>query len=249
MVEKKELFIKAIFMIKKTKTEQDNKDNKKICFQLNKKLHHFVLDVSCGFDYGVLVIEGESGSGKTTILNCISGIDKPDKGLVKINNNILYDTRNHINVPVRKRRLGYLFQNYGLFPHMTVYQNILYGIKNKCEYKNRTTRKELIEYVDYVIDSFGINHLKQKNPGKISGGEKQRVALCRAIVTKPTLLLLDEPFSALDKKTKRIIYDEFQNFKDQYKIPTILITHDPYESDRFADQKIVIQEGQIVQIA
>ena len=218
-----------------------------IRFKINKKLPHFSLDISCSFDKGILVIQGESGSGKTTLLNCLSGIDKPDDGFFLIGKEMLYDEENKINVPTRNRNLGYLFQNYALFPHMTVYQNIIYGIKNMPAYKDSSDKKELLAYANSVMDSFGIQHLKNKPSGQISGGEKQRVALCRAIVTKPALLLLDEPFSALDRKTKQIIYDEFENFKETYRIPTLLITHDSYESQRFGDQKIMIREGLLIE--
>ena len=220
--------------------------NASIYFSVCKELAHFPLDITCEFDSGILVIQGESGSGKTTLLNCLSGIDKPDSGFFRVNGRILFSSRDRINVPARSRNLSYLFQNYALFPHMTVYQNIVYGIKNQPEYKNTRSKKELLDYADHAIESFGISHLKNKPANRISGGEKQRVALCRAIVTNPSLLLLDEPFSALDRKTKLIIYDEFEKFKETYRIPAILITHDPYESERFADHRIVISEGRLV---
>ena len=149
------------------------------------------------------------------------------------------------NVPVKKRQIGYLFQNYALFPNMTVGKNVIYGIKNKKEYKDKEKRKELLDYADYIMETFQITHLKKRYPHNISGGEKQRVALARAIVTRPRLLLLDEPFSALDMKTKEVVYEEFQSFKKTLGIPTILITHDPRESELFADHKIFMRDGVI----
>lgn len=214
-----------------------------IYFKIRKKLDHFTVDVEYGFEQGTLVIQGESGAGKTTVLNCISGLKSPDEGEIRIHDRVLFDQNTCIKV--KDRRIGYLFQNYALFPNMNVQKNVLYGLKNKKEYRDRSQRKELIEYAEYIMETFGILHLKKQFPPCISGGEKQRVALARAIVTKPSLLLLDEPFSALDAKTKELIYDEFFNFKEKFGIPTILITHDPRESQMFADQKIMMKKGEV----
>ena len=216
-------------------------------FKIVKKLDHFTIDVSYRFDSGILAVQGESGAGKTTLLNCIAGLSEPDEGQIVIGEKVVFDKEKGIQVPTRLRALGYLFQNYGLFPNMTVQQNIVYGIKNKEEYKDRAKRKELLQYADYIMETFGIAHLKAKHPNQISGGEKQRAALSRAIVTKPKLLLLDEPFSALDMRTKEVIYQEFASFKREFKIPTILITHDAAESELFADQRILMKDGKILE--
>ncbi|QOX64609.1 ATP-binding cassette domain-containing protein [Anoxybacterium hadale] len=216
-------------------------------FRIIKRLDHFTIDVNYGFDSGILVVQGESGAGKTTLLNCIAGLALPDDGRISVGEKLVFDHNQGIDVPTRLRALGYLFQNYGLFPNMTVHQNIIYGIKNKEEYKDKKKREELLQYADYIMDTFGIAHLKVKHPNQISGGEKQRVALSRAIVTKPKLLLLDEPFSALDSRTKEIVYQEFAAFKKEFKIPTILITHDTQESELFADRRILMKDGKIVE--
>ncbi len=215
-----------------------------VSFQIVKKLGRFSVDMEYSFEEGVLVIQGESGAGKTTVLNCIAGLKQPDRGRIAIDGRIVFDEKT--NVPVKKRQIGYLFQNYALFPNMTVGKNVIYGIKNKEEYRDRKKRKELLEYADYIMDTFQITHLQKRYPEKISGGEKQRVALARAIVTRPKLLLLDEPFSALDVKTKEVVYEEFASFKKSLGIPTILITHDPQESKLFADHKIFMKDGKIV---
>lgn len=213
-------------------------------FKVKKKLDRFSVDVEYAFDRGVLVIQGESGAGKTTVLNCISGLKKPDAGKVLIEDTLVFD--DGVNVPVKDRHIGYLFQNYALFPNMTVEKNVIYGIKNKKEYRDKSKRSELLEYADYIMGTFQITHLKKRYPANISGGEKQRVALARAIVTQPKLLLLDEPFSALDVKTKEVVYEEFLAFKENLGIPTILITHDPRESELFADHRIFMKEGIIM---
>ena len=215
-----------------------------VSFQIVKKLDRFSVDMEYSFEEGVLVIQGESGAGKTTVLNCIAGLKQPDRGRIAIDGRIVFDEKT--NVSVKKRQIGYLFQNYALFPNMTGGKNVIYGIKNKEEYRDRKKRKELLEYADYIMDTFQITHLQKRYPEKISGGEKQRVALARAIVTRPKLLLLDEPFSALDVKTKEVVYEEFASFKKSLGIPTILITHDPQESKLFADHKIFMKDGKIV---
>lgn len=213
-------------------------------FKIKKKLDRFSVDVEYSFEKGVLVIQGESGAGKTTVLNCISGLKSPDEGLIKIDDRLVFDGKT--NVPVKKREIGYLFQNYALFPNMTVGKNVIYGVKNKKEYKDKSKKKEFLEYAEYIMETFRITHLRKRYPENISGGEKQRVALARAIVTQPKLLMLDEPFSALDMKTKEVVYEEFSTFKKTLGIPTILITHDPKESEMFADHKIFMKDGVII---
>jgi molybdate transport system ATP-binding protein len=215
-------------------------------FKIRKNLDHFAVDLEYEFDHGVLVIQGESGAGKTTILNCISGLTTPDEGRISVEDRIVFDSSAGIDIPTRLRNIGYLFQSYALFPNMTVHQNITYGIKNKPEYKDKDKKEELLRYADHVMETFGIAHLKKKHPNRISGGEKQRAALSRAIVAKPSLLLLDEPFSALDQQTKEIVYQQFALFKKNFQIPTILITHDAKESEMFADHRILIKEGHII---
>ena len=218
-----------------------------ISFRLLKKLNYFSLDIDFAMENQLLVIEGASGAGKTTILNCLAGIVTPDEGVINVDGRVLFSHADRINVPAEKRNIGYLFQNYALFPHMTVKQNVLYGLKNKKSYKARTEKKELLEYAGYMMETLGISHLADKNATAISGGEKQRVALARAMVTKPSLLLLDEPFSALDENTKQRIYDEFMVFRETLRIPTILITHNHRETELFADINITLKEGKVVQ--
>lgn len=212
-----------------------------LSFKIMKKLDHFTLDIECSIDNEILVIEGPSGAGKTTVLNCIAGIVRPDNGEIVLNGLDMFNK----NIPIEKRNIGYLFQNYALFPHMTVKENILYGLKNTSDYKDKSKRRELLDFADHTMESLGISPLAEKKATAISGGEKQRTALARAMVTKPELLLLDEPFSALDENTKEKIYEEFAVFKDTLKIPTILITHDHRETELFADKHIILKEGRI----
>ncbi|MDO4746147.1 MAG: ATP-binding cassette domain-containing protein [Bacillota bacterium] len=211
-----------------------------LSFEINKKLDHFTLDVKYEIDNELLVIEGPSGAGKTTILNCIAGIVAADSS------SIILAGKAISHLPIEKRHIGYLFQNYALFPHMTVEENVLYGLKNSAEYKDKTKRRELLDFASYTMETLGIAHLANKFPQAVSGGEKQRAALARAMVTRPSLLMLDEPFSALDEETKENIYEEFARFKSTLDIPTILITHDHRETELFADKHITLKEGRII---
>lgn len=215
-------------------------------FQIKKQLNYFALDVTCSLSDELLVIEGASGAGKTTLLNCLAGIVTPDAGEIGLDGRQLFHDEERINVPAEKRNIGYLFQNYALFPHMTVKNNVLYGLKNRKEYKDRKLRKTLLEEAACIMQTLGIFHLANKSAVAISGGEKQRVALARAMVTKPDLLLLDEPFSALDENTREKIYEEFAQFKETLRIPTILITHNHRETELFADKQITLKEGRII---
>ena len=217
-----------------------------VSFQLKKRLEQFTLDVSCSFPGSVLVIQGESGSGKSTILNCVSGLLPPDSGTVDVDGRILYNSGQNVNIPVQNRNIGFVFQNFALFPNMTVEKNILYGLKNQVAYRETSTRQEMLQYMEYILETFRIGHLRKKYPYQISGGEKQRTALARAIVTKPDLLLLDEPFSALDMKPKHIDNQEFLELKHRVQMPIILISHDPKESDLFADYRLYLEDGHVV---
>lgn len=209
-----------------------------ISLEIYKEIEYFNIDIDISFDGGILVIQGESGAGKTTLLDCIAGIKSPDRGLISVKERILYSSDKNINLPVKDRNIGYLFQSYALFPHMSVIDNVLYGFKSR--------RIKDFYYVEKVLDSFGIYHIKDKLPANISGGEKQRTALARAIATKPELLLLDEPFSALDKDTKALVYEEFINFKVNFHTDTILITHDEKEAKLLGNKIIRLKDGKVI---
>lgn len=173
-----------------------------------KKLNFFDLDMEISMEKEVLVVQGHSGSGKTTFLNCIAGILTPDDGCVEISGKKVFSKEDKINEPIRNRDIGYMFQNYALFPNMNVEKNLKFGID-----KND---KEQVAYLEELIEKFKISHLKKRYPGDISGGEKQRVALARSLTTHPTVMLMDEPFSALDTETKDVLYKEFLEFKKEF---------------------------------
>ncbi|MGP1411547.1 MAG: ATP-binding cassette domain-containing protein [Peptoanaerobacter stomatis] len=205
---------------------------------IQKKLNFFDLDVSFSLSKGLLAIQGLSGSGKTTTLDCISGLKIPDKGYIKLNGRYLYSSEDKINLPIRKRKVGYVFQSYALFPNMTVKNNIFFGINKKDNIAK--------EYALNLANNLNIIHLLDRYPSDISGGEKQRVALARALAVKPEILLLDEPFSALDEDLKERLYEDFLSFKEKENIPMILITHNKYEAQKLADTIIHFESGNIV---
>lgn len=200
---------------------------------IEKKVNSFRLEVRFSIGNEILVILGKSGAGKSLTLNCISGIIKPDKGMIKLNNRILFDSEKNINMPLRKRKIAYLFQNLALFPHKRVIDNIAYA----------GSMKKAIS----IMQKFGIEKLKDRFPHEISGGERQRVALARAILAEPELLLLDEPLSALDQNTKWEIISFIKNLQREQRLPLIYVTHDFTEAVAIADKAGVIINGKLMQ--
>ena len=185
----------------------------------------------------ILSILGPSGCGKTTLLRIIAGLEKQTNGIIKINNKIVSDQSCFI--PPEKRNLGLIVQERSLFPHLTNYENILFGIKNLDD-KNKIAR----EY----LELFKIDHLKDKYPHEISGGEQQRIALARSLAPSPALLLMDEPFNALDEKLKIEMYAEIKKIFRQKNITVIMVSHDNEEVRFFSDKLITIEDGSIKEI-
>lgn len=209
---------------------------------VQKKLWHFDLDVSFQVDVGqILVLWGPSGAGKTTILECLAGLCTPGSGQIRLDGHTLFSSHQNINLPSRQRGIGYLFQNYALFPHMTVEDNVRFGLQAQ----RISPSKQKVVYQD-LMDSFGVGHLLKRYPSQLSGGEQQRVALVRALVVNPRLLLLDEPFSALDRETKLALRQRLISLHQQWKIPMILVTHDQEDAQELGDVFINLHDGQIV---
>lgn len=210
---------------------------------IQKKLAYYDLDVDFHVDNNqILVLWGQSGAGKTTILECLAGLRTPTAGKIELDDKVLYSSKTSTNVPARERRIGYLFQEYALFPHMTVEQNVLYGLKN-CKSLHQEKR------VDYreLLESFGLSHLIHRFPGQLSGGEQQRVAMVRALVLEPHLLLLDEPFSALDRQSKHRLRQEIISLHKNWQIPMVLVTHDEEDAAALGDVIISLQEGKVIE--
>jgi molybdate transport system ATP-binding protein len=202
-----------------------------------KKLPTFELEVDISLEQGILALVGPSGAGKTTILQCIAGLQTPSWGEIRINDQVVCSCEQDINIPIRKRRIGYVFQDYALFPHMTVEKNVMYGKPKKGSISNKALS------VSNVLEMLKIRHLKDRYPNQISGGEKQRVALARALMTEPELLLLDEPLSALDQDTRSTLQQELLKLQAQWQIPVILVTHDLQEAKMLGDQIIKLNHG------
>ncbi|MBM5875216.1 ATP-binding cassette domain-containing protein [Staphylococcus epidermidis] len=177
----------------------------------------------------IYAIQGPSGIGKTTILNIIAGLNSINYSYIKVGKRVLTDSQHHLNVKVQQRRIGYLFQDYQLFPNMNVYNNITFMTKPS-------------EHINELIHTLKIEHLLEKYPVTLSGGEAQRVALARALSTKPDLILLDEPFSSLDDKTKKEGIKLILKIFEAWQIPIIFVTHSNYEAQQMAHEIITIED-------
>ena len=209
---------------------------------VKKTLPDFELFVDATLSDGVTVLAGASGSGKTTFLKLVAGFLTPDNGVITVAGEILYDREQGVNLFPEKRRVGYVPQNYLLFPHLTVFENAAFGPRAL-----KWARGEVQEQVEAVLELCGIAHHAGRYPKELSGGEQQRVALARAMVTRPRLLLLDEPFSALDVQTRREIRTEVREILAAAGIPSILVTHDPNDALAFGDEILIMERGQVVQ--
>ncbi len=200
----------------------------------------FMLDVSFEMGNELVVLFGPSGSGKTTLFKCISGITEPDSGKITVGNKVYYDKDQKINLPIQKRNLGYVFQNYTLFPHMSVRKNIECGLKG-WEKKDREER------VMEMLSLLHIEELEMRYPSQLSGGQKQRVALARALAPKPGILLLDEPFSALDMEIRTKLAEKIKTLQKKIKIPLLFITHNLEEAFLLADRILILHGGEVQQ--
>ncbi|MCL6478242.1 MAG: ATP-binding cassette domain-containing protein [Peptococcaceae bacterium] len=206
--------------------------------KFTKDLFHYTLNVHFKINNEILVLWGHSGAGKTTILHCLAGLFKPDAGFIKLNGKFVYSSSKKINVSTRHRRIGYVFQDYALFPHMTVRENVLYGVNTNRHNHNSPHSNPM-----NLLHSFGIGHLADRYPRQLSGGEKQRVALTRSLAVQPQLLLLDEPFSALDRETKLKLRQELKSIHRQWNIPFILVSHDEEDANFLGDVIISMNKG------
>ena len=207
---------------------------------ISKQLKGFSLDVSWAIGDELAVLFGFSGSGKSLTLQLIAGLMKPDSGVIKANETIYFDGERHVNATPQQRSLGYVFQDLALFPHMTVRQNILFGAKGVPENERNQRYRELTE-------TFYVAALENKHPSEISGGQKQRVAFARALMRRPDVLLLDEPFSALDTPLRIEMRAFLIDLRKTFHVPVVLVTHDAGEAASLADSIIVYSEGSVIQ--
>ncbi len=199
----------------------------------------FELRASFRASAGFTMILGPSGSGKTTLLDCIAGLARPDSGRIAIGERVIFDSARGIDLPPASRRIGYLFQSLALFPHLTVERNVEYGIA-------RMPAAERERRVSAILDSFRIGDLRGRRPGEISGGERQRAALARSLVTDPAVMLLDEPLSALDLGTRSKIIEDLRRWNERHRIPILYVTHAPEEAFALGERVVVLEAGRVI---
>ncbi len=198
----------------------------------------FTLDVAFSAPPGVTVLYGPSGSGKTTLINTVAGLLRPEQGRVVAHDWVLLDTQARRNLPPHKRRLGYIFQEGRLFPHLTVRQNLLYG-------RWFAPRDARTESLTRVVEMLGIGPLLDRRPGALSGGEKQRVAIGRALLAAPKLILADEPLAALDEARKAEILPYFERLRDEVSVPILYVSHSSAEVARLATTVVALKAGRV----
>ena len=189
---------------------------------------------------GITVLFGASGSGKTTVLRCLAGLERPDEGSIRFGDQVWSDAARNIFLPSRERKIGFVPQDYALFPHLNVERNIAYGL-------DKLASGERQQRVAETLDWLGLADLEKRLSRELSGGQQQRVALARAVVRRPRLLLLDEPLSALDTPTRLRLRGELRGLLRQLNLPTLLVTHDRQEALTLGDDLVVMHEGRVVQ--
>ena len=207
---------------------------------IEKKLGNFSLKVSFESGREILGILGASGCGKSLTLKCVAGIEKPDKGKIILDGKILFDSFQKINLPPQKRRVGYLFQNYALFPNMTVKENIMCGLHNE---KNKLKREKIFSE---TVEIFGLSELINLRPHQLSGGQAQRTALARILVNRPDILMLDEPFSALDGYLRLKLQMKLRDILRNYGQGVLLVTHDRNEAYNMCARIAAMDKGKIL---
>ena len=200
---------------------------------------NFELDAAFTLPAGITILFGASGAGKTTLLDCIAGLATPDSGGIEVGQQKLLDLEHGTNLVSQRRRIGYVFQDLALFPHLSVEKNIEYGLQSFA-------RSERHRRSDALMSSFRISNLRARKPSEISGGERQRVALARALVTDPCLLLLDEPMAALDASTKSKIIEDLRAWNNDHRIPILYVTHSREEVFALGERVLVLENGRII---
>jgi len=205
---------------------------------VTKQLGEFSLQAAFESEGRVTGLFGASGAGKTSLVNMIAGLLRPDRGTIVVDGETLDDTANGIHVPSWRRRIGYVFQDARLFPHLNVRQNLDYGRRMNGLADDGEQKKRVTDLLD-------IGHLLDRRPGKLSGGERQRVALGRALLARPRLLLLDEPLGALDERRRAEILPYLVRLRDEARIPMVYVSHDAAEMRQLATQIVLLQRGRV----
>lgn len=212
---------------------------KKLYVDIRRNLPGFSLNVSFEADENCLALLGSSGSGKSMTLRCIAGIERPDEGVIRLGERVLFDSKKRINLPPQQRKIGYLFQNYALFSHMTVEGNIEAGLGD-------VPRSERGEIIEAQLKQFQIEKLRDRYPRELSGGQQQRVALARVMAYKPEILMLDEPFSALDSYLRWQLEPQMIQYLHEYSGVPLYVSHNRDEAYRICSRIAVLDKGKIV---
>jgi molybdate transport system ATP-binding protein len=200
----------------------------------------FILDLDFHTSAGVSVLFGPSGSGKTLTLECIAGFIRPDEGRILLDDVILFDGVANVHLRPQSRRCGYVFQNYALFPHMTLRQNLIFAAQ-------RIPRLNRHRKVNEMLDRFQLADVAGRRPGELSGGQKQRCSIARALIVEPRLLLLDEPAQGLDAPLRAQLYESIRRVREEFQTPVLLVTHDLEECFELGEEMMILREGTLVQ--
>jgi len=213
-----------------------------LSLEVRKALPGFTLDVAWEAGDEVVTLFGPSGAGKTLTLQCLAGLVRPDSGRIVVNGTVFFDGALGVDVPTQRRRLGYVFQGYALFPHLNVRDNVAYGLRHLTTSTRRERTRE-------VLERLGLADLASRRPRELSGGQQQRVALGRALAPDPALILLDEPLSALDLPLRQALRDDLRAVLAEWRTAAVLVTHDFTEAYRLGDRIVVYEAGRVIQTA
>ena len=204
-----------------------------------QRIGRFALDVKFSVDAPVVGLFGPSGSGKTSVVNAIAGVQRPDRGTIRVNGEVLFDSVKRIDVRPEHRRVGYVFQDALLFPHLDVSANLTYGQRLRAS-------SQRVIHEDHVVELLGLAALLDRRPRTLSGGERQRVAIGRALLAQPRILLMDEPLASLDQARKLEILDYIERLRDDLHIPIVYVSHSVEEVKRLANAVVLLSQGRCV---
>ena len=207
---------------------------------ITKKLDGFFMHMQFRAEQEIFAILGASGCGKSMTLKCIAGIEKPDEGRIVLDGKVLFDSEKKINLPPQKRKVGYMFQDYALFPHMNIYENIAFGLKLK-----KLPKEEIRKKVKHVLDMVDLEGFEDRKISTLSGGQQQRICIARALAVQPEVLLMDEPTSALDPISTAKIEELMEDLKKKYTV--IVVTHNMQQATRVSDQTAFFLVGEMVE--
>jgi ABC-type sulfate/molybdate transport systems ATPase subunit len=236
----------GVFM---SETARKQRGDGMLTMQLQRRLGNFQLAIDARVPLGLIVLFGPSGAGKSLTLRCLAGLLRPERGYISLDGQFLFDSTSSLNLPSQARRVGYVPQHYALFPHLTVAENIRFALPEPLQRaKGRQGRVERDRRVSELLSALQLEGLERRYPSTLSGGQQQRVALARALAAKPRLLLLDEPFNALDAAVRERLRDMLRGFQRRFAIPIVLVTHDHQEVQQLADTVVALQQGKVVQV-